>query len=58
MTGFTVHDWRHDWAVRCLMGGMDTRTLMQLAGWKDERMVRRCVTMPNAHVREMLGRVA
>lgn len=58
VTGFTVHDWRHDWATRCLLAGMDTRTLMQLGGWEDERMVRRYVTMPGDHLRQALGRVA
>ncbi len=58
VTGFTVHDWRHDWATRFLIAGGNTRELMQLGGWRDERMVRRYVTMPGDHLRLALGRVA
>ena len=32
--GFRVHDWRHDWAARMVMAGVDLNSLMQLGRWE------------------------
>lgn len=36
---FRIHDWRHDWASRMVMAGVDLFTLMKLGGWSTLRMV-------------------
>lgn len=36
---FRIHDWRHDWAARMVMAGVDLFTLMKLGGWSTLRMV-------------------
>jgi integrase len=36
---FRVHDWRHHWACRCVMSGIDLETIRQEGGWKSLRMV-------------------
>lgn len=56
--GFRVHDWRHDWAARCVMSGMDLYTLMRLGGWASLRMVERYASISAEHAREAMGRVA
>lgn len=55
---FRVHDWRHDWAARCVMSGMDLFTLMRLGGWSSLAMVERYGAITGHHMREALGRVA
>jgi integrase len=39
ITDFRVHDWRHHWACRCVMSGIDLETIRQEGGWKSLRMV-------------------
>lgn len=56
--GFRVHDWRHDWAARCVMSGMDLYTLMRLGGWASLRMVERYASISAEHAREAMSRVA
>lgn len=47
--GFHVHDWRHHWACRCVMAGIDLETIRQEGGWKSLRMVERYGTVSAAH---------
>jgi integrase len=46
---FHVHDWRHHWACRCVMSGIDLETIRQEGGWKSLRMVERYGTVSAAH---------
>jgi integrase len=58
LTGFRVHDWRHDWAARCVMSGMDLFTLMRLGGWSSLAMVERYGAVSGAHMAEAIRRIA
>jgi integrase len=58
ITGFRVHDWRHDFAVRFLQEGGDVRLLMQICGWSTMRMVERYVTFRTEHLAAVLHRIA
>ena len=55
---FRIHDWRHDWAARCVMSGMDLYTLMRLGGWTSLRMVERYASISAEHARDAMSRVA
>ena len=46
---FHVHDWRHHWACRCVMSGIDLETIRQEGGWKSLRMVEHYATVSAAH---------
>jgi integrase len=46
---FHVHDWRHHWASRCVMSGIDLETIRQEGGWRSLRMVERYATVSAAH---------
>lgn len=58
VTGFRVHDWRHDWAARMIMAGVDIRTLMDLGGWASLRMVQRYAAVTGDHMAEAIRRIA
>ena len=58
VTGFRVHDWRHDWAARMVMAGTDLYTLMRLGGWRSLRMVERYASVTGDHMREAVRRIA
>lgn len=58
ITGFRVHDWRHDWAGRQVMGGVDLYTLMRLGGWASLKMVERYAAVSAEHLREAVRKVA
>jgi integrase len=56
---FRIHDHRHDWAARQIMGGMDLFSLMRLGGWSSLAMVSdRYGSVSAAHLREAVRRVA
>lgn len=55
---FRVHDWRHDWAARCVMSGMDLYTLMRLGGWSSLAMVERYAAVTAHHMRDAMAKVA
>lgn len=57
MSGFRVHDWRHDYALRFLAEGGDVRMLMQVCGWSSMRMVERYVTFKSEHLAAVMGRL-
>ncbi|WP_188903496.1 tyrosine-type recombinase/integrase [Caldovatus sediminis] len=56
--GFRVHDWRHDWACRMVLAGVDLVTLMELGGWASLEMVRRYASIRGDHRREAITRLA
>jgi len=58
VTGFRLHDWRHDWAARFIMAGGDLRTLMDLGGWSSLRMVQRYAWITPDHAAAAMARVA
>ncbi len=58
LTGFRVHDWRHDFALRFLAEGGDVRSLMQVMGWRSIRMAERYVTYRADHLAAIMARVA
>jgi len=55
--GFRVHDWRHDWAARMVMAGVDLYTLMRLGGWSSLQMVQRYASVSADHLREAMARL-
>jgi integrase len=57
VTGFRVHDWRHDWAARHVMAGTDFYTLMKLGGWSSLRMVERYAAVSAEHMKEAVRRI-
>lgn len=57
ITDFHPHDWRHHWASKMVMRGMDLPTLMRLGGWATLRMVQRYAAVSAAHVAEQVRRV-
>lgn len=44
-----IHDWRHDWAGRMVMAGVDLLTVQKLGGWKSIKMVERYATFSKEH---------
>lgn len=44
-----IHDWRHDWAGRMVMAGVDLLTVQKLGGWKSIKMVERYATFSAQH---------
>jgi integrase len=55
---FRVHDWRHDWACRMVLAGVDLVTLMELGGWASLSMVQRYATIRGDHRRDAIARLA
>lgn len=58
VTGFRVHDWRHDWAARHVMAGTDLETLRRMGGWSSLRMVQRYASVSIDHMAEAVRRLA
>lgn len=56
--GFRVHDFRHDWAARMVMAGVDLFTLMRLGGWSSLAMVQRYGAVNADHMRDAIRRIA
>lgn len=57
VTGFRVHDWRHDWATRMVWAGTDLPTLMHIGGWASLRMVQRYATTSPDRMAEAIRRL-
>ena len=55
---FRIHDWRHDWAARMVMAGVDLLSLQQLGGWEDLRSVKRYASVTAEHLRDAARRIA
>ncbi len=58
VTGFRVHDWRHDWATRMVWAGTDLPTLMLIGGWASLRMVQRYATTSADRMAAAIRRLA
>lgn len=58
VTDFRVHDWRHDWASRMVMAGVDLETLRKLGGWSNLRMVSRYASVSQDHMRDSIAKLA
>lgn len=52
-----VHDWRHDWASRMVMAGVDLLTVQKLGGWKSLDMVKRYATLSQKHEIEAINKI-
>lgn len=52
-----VHDWRHDWAGRMVMAGVDLLTVKELGGWKSLDMVKRYANLSNKHKMEAINKI-
>jgi len=52
-----VHDWRHDWASRMVMAGVDLLTVQKLGGWKSLDMVKRYATFSARHEVDAINRI-
>jgi integrase len=50
ITDFRWHDLRHTWASWCAMAGVGLHELMELGGWKSEKMVRRYAHLSPEHL--------
>jgi integrase len=55
---FHFHDLRHDGATRALNAGVTAPILMQLGGWKTEKMMRRYAAVTDASLRKAAEAVA
>jgi integrase len=58
VTGFRVHDWRHDWATRMVWAGTDLPTLMRIGGWASVRMVTRYAATSDERMAAAIRRLA
>lgn len=54
---FRVHDWRHDWAARMVMAGVDLETIRKLGGWTTLRMVQKYASVTAHHMREAIRKI-
>lgn len=52
-----VHDWRHDWASRMVMAGVDLLTVQKLGGWKSLDMVKRYATFSAKHEIDAINKI-
>lgn len=52
-----VHDWRHDWASRMVMAGVDLITVQRLGGWKSLDMVKRYATLSKKHESDAINKI-
>jgi integrase len=58
LEGYTWHGNRHTFASRLAMNGVPDRTIMQLGGWKSERMVKRYSHLSADYLPEAVERLA
>ena len=52
-----VHDWRHEWASKMVMAGVDLLTVQKLGGWKSLDMVRRYATFSAQHEKDAINKI-
>ena len=57
IVGVTPHTLRHTFASRLVMAGVDLRTVQDLGGWKDLKMVQRYAHLSPAHKTEAVERM-
>jgi integrase len=58
LNGYTWHGNRHTFASRLAMKGVPDRTIMQLGGWRSERMVKRYSHLSADYLRVAVERIA
>jgi integrase len=58
LSGVTPHSLRHTWASRLEMSGASQKTLMELGGWKEPKMVSRYSYTSKQHRMEAIERIA
>jgi integrase len=58
ITGFRIHDWRHNFAVWFLKRGGNLRALCQITGWSRMRMVHRYAVFEQSDLDEIMARTA
>ena len=51
------HDWRHDFASRMVMAGVDLITLQRIGGWKSLDMVKRYATLSQKHESDAINKI-
>ena len=51
------HDWRHDWAGRMVMAGVDLLTVKDIGGWKSLEMVKRYASLSNKHKSDAINKI-
>ena len=52
-----VHDFRHDWASRMVMAGVDLITVQKIGGWKSLDMVKRYATISKKHESDAINKI-
>lgn len=52
-----VHDWRHAWAGKMVMAGVDLITIQRLGGWKSLDMVKRYATLSKKHESDAINKI-
>ena len=50
LSNFTPHDWRHDWACRAMMAGIDLETIKRLGGWRSIKALERYTAVTADHM--------
>jgi integrase len=55
---FRFHDWRHTFASRLAMAGVDLYTVQRAGGWKTQIMVQRYAHLSPDHMRAAVERLA
>ena len=51
------HDWRHDFASRMVMAGVDLLTIQKIGGWKSLDMVKRYATLSQKHESDAINKI-
>ncbi len=58
LTGVTPHTLRHTFASKLMMAGVDMRTIQELGGWSDLKMVERYTHLSPSHKAEAVEKIA
>ncbi|MBO7733078.1 MAG: site-specific integrase [Methanobrevibacter sp.] len=51
------HDWRHDWASRMVMAGVDLITIQKIGGWKSLDMLKRYSALSAQHEIQAINKI-
>jgi integrase len=57
LVGYCWHSNRHTFASRCVMAGVDARTLQELGGWKSLHMLSRYSHLAPGHLQAAVERI-
>ena len=55
---FRIHDWRHHFASRATMEGIDRQTIMRIGGWSSSAMLDRYADVSTEHLQESIKKLA